>query len=155
MEKLATILNGMKTRAAADAALLTSADGLVLEAVNDTGIDIESLAAYAASNVMVCERLGEIVAFGAPESVVIFYQGRALVMAPLGPVVAVLVGSKSAQPGNLRLQLRRTMDELSAALQEELQLPNDASPERAAGDPERNGNRSTAPDVIASSINLR
>ncbi len=120
MERLATIMKDLKERAAADAALLTSADGLVLEAVNDTGLDMESLAAYAASSVMVSERMGEMTEFGAPESVVIFYRGHTLVINPLGPVVAVLVASEHTPPGALRMHLRRAQVELTEAVQDEL-----------------------------------
>jgi predicted regulator of Ras-like GTPase activity (Roadblock/LC7/MglB family) len=121
MERLATIMKDLKERAAADAALLTSADGLVLEAVNDTGLDMESLAAYAASSVMVSERMGEMTEFGAPESVVVFYRGHTLVINPLGPVVAVLVASDQTPPGALRMHLRRAQVELTEAVQDQLQ----------------------------------
>lgn len=121
MERLATIMKDLKERSAADAALLTSADGLVLEAVNDTGLDMESLAAYAASSVMVSERMGEMTEFGAPESVVVFYRGHALVINPLGPVVAVLVASAHTPPGALRMHLRRAQVELTEAVQDQLQ----------------------------------
>jgi len=121
MGRLAAIMKGLKERAAADAALLTSADGLVLEAVNDTGLDMESLAAYAASSVMVSERMGEMTEFGAPESVVVFYRGHTLVINPLGPVVAVLVAADRTPPGALRMHLRRAQVELTEAVQDELQ----------------------------------
>lgn len=120
MERLAAIMKDLKERSAADAALLTSADGLVLEAVNDTGLDMESLAAYAASSVMVSERMGEMTEFGAPESVVVFYRGHTLVINPLGPVVAVLVAANHTPPGALRMHLRRAQVELTEAVQDEL-----------------------------------
>lgn len=145
MERLATIIKGLKERADADAALLTSADGLVLEAVNDTGLDMESLAAYAASSVMVSERMGEMTEFGAPESVVVFYRGHTLVIHPLGPVVAVLVGADRTPPGALRMHMRRAAVELSGAVHDELQAPVDTG----AAAPHANGNGA------ASSINVR
>ena len=127
MERLATIIKGLKERAAASAALLTSADGLVLEAVDDTGLDMESLAAYAASSVMVSERMGEMTEFGAPETVVVFYRGHSLVISPLGPVVVVLVGADRTPAGALRMHLRRTAAELAGAVQDELQPPATAA----------------------------
>lgn len=120
MERLATIMKDLKERAMADAALLTSADGLVLESVNDTGLDMESLAAYAASSVMVSERMGEMTEFGAPECVVVFYRGHTLVINPLGPVVAVLVAADHTPPGALRMHLRRVQVELTDAVQDHL-----------------------------------
>lgn len=121
MQRLSEILKDMKAKSSAEAVVLTSSDGLVLDAVQDEGLDLESLAAYAATNVTASERIGESVHCGAPESVIIIYQGKALVMAPLGPVVAMLLGT-GAQIGNLRLQLKRSMADLSTALEEELDL---------------------------------
>lgn len=128
MERLATIIKGLKERSEASAALLTSADGLVLEAVDDTGLDMESLAAYAASSVMVSERMGEMTEFGTPEAVVVFYRGHSLVINPLGPVVIVLVGTDRTPPGALRMHLRRAASELASAVQDELQVSPAASP---------------------------
>jgi len=121
MQRVSEILKDMKGKASAEAALLISSDGLVLGAVQDDGIELESLAAYAASNMMTSERMGESVDCGMPESVIVIYQDRAVVMAPLGPVVAILIGS-SAQLGNLRLQLKRAMVDLSVALRDELEM---------------------------------
>ena len=121
IQRVSEILKDMKGKASAEAALLISSDGLVLGAVQDDGIELESLAAYAASNMMTSERMGESVDCGMPESVIVIYQDRAVVMAPLGPVVAILIGS-SAQLGNLRLQLKRAMVDLSVALRDELEM---------------------------------
>lgn len=135
MQRLSEILKDMKAKASAEAVVLTSSDGLVLDAVQDEGLDLESLAAYAATNVTASERIGESMHGGAPESIIIIYQGKALVMAPLGPVVAMLLG-KGAQIGTLRLQLKRSMSDLSAALEEELDLTlAPGQPEAAAVDP--------------------
>lgn len=131
MQRLSEVLKDIKAKAAAEAVLLTSADGLVLDAVQDDGIDLESLAAYAASNIMTSERMGESAHCGAPESVIIIYEDKALVMAALGPMVAVLLGSTVGQLGNLRLQLRRAMPDLTAALAEEFDL-TPARPRAAA-----------------------
>jgi len=121
IQRVSEILKDMKGKASAEAALLTSSDGLVLGAVQDDGIELESLAAYAASNMMTSERMGESVDCGMPESVIVIYQDRAVVMSPLGPVVAILIGS-SDQLGNLRLQLKRAMVDLSVALRDELEM---------------------------------
>src|SRR5207245_10567348 len=89
---------------------LLSGDGAVLHSVGDIHVDLDALAAYAASAVMVGERRGESAAFGAPEAVMVVYGGRAVVMAPLGPVVAVVIGAAS-QLGVLRLTLARYLDD--------------------------------------------
>lgn len=122
IQRVSEILKDMKGKASAEAALLTSSDGLVLGAVQDDGIELESLAAYAASNMMTSERMGESVDCGIPESVIVIYQDKAVVMAPLGPVVAILIGSSVTQLGNLRLQLKRAMVDLSVALRDELEM---------------------------------
>ena len=178
IQRVSEILKDMKGKASAEAALLTSSDGLVLGAVQDDGIELESLAAYAASNMMTSERMGESVDCGMPESVIVIYQDRAVVMAPLGPVVAILIGS-SAQLGNLRLQLKRAMVDLSVALRDELEMKAESqqapamAPEAAVEeiavptpapqvqktsvDPELNGNgrRTVPPTRRGSSINLK
>jgi len=127
MPRLSTIIKGLKEQSAAVAALISSADGLVLEAVDDAGLDLESLAAYAASSVMVSERMGETTAFGSPEAVVIFYRGRPLVITPLGPVVVALVGTEHTPAGALRMHIRRATVDLISAVQDELQGPPGAS----------------------------
>ncbi len=178
MQRLSEILKDMKAKSSAEAAVLTSSDGLVLDAVQDEGLDLESLAAYAATSVTASERIGESVHCGAPESVIIIYQGKALVMAPLGPVVAMLLGT-GAQIGNLRLQLKRSMADLSAALEEELDLSlapaappvqpavnaaelepapvAEPSPKAPPVDPPlvENGRRSFRSGLAGSSVNLR
>ncbi len=117
-EQLQTVLTEVRRQSAAQAALLLSGDGKVLESVGEARMDLDSLAAYAASSVMVCERLGESASFGAPEAVMVVFAGRAVVMAPLGPAVAVVIGS-AAQMGSLRLTLARYLDDLAAALKGE------------------------------------
>lgn len=119
LKQLQGVLTELRRQSAAEAALLLSGDGAVLQAVGDLHADVDTLAAYAASAVMVGERLGESAAFGAPEAVMVVYGGRAVAMAPLGPAVAVVVGAAS-QLGVLRLTLARYLDDLGAALRGEL-----------------------------------
>ena len=117
-EQLQSVLSEIRRQSAAQAALLLSGDGVVLEAVGEAHVDIDTLAAYAASSVMVCERLGESASFGSPEAVMVVFPTRAVVMAPLGPATAVLIGS-AAQLGSLRLTLLRYLDDLAMALKGE------------------------------------
>jgi predicted regulator of Ras-like GTPase activity (Roadblock/LC7/MglB family) len=117
-EQIKTILGEIRRQSAAQAALLLSGDGVVLESVGDAHADLDTLAAYAASSVMVCERLGESASFGSPEAVMVVFPARAVAMAPLGPAMAVLIGSAS-QLGALRLTLLRFLDDLGAALRGE------------------------------------
>lgn len=131
-EHLKPVLTELRRQAAAQAALLLSGDGVVLGAVGEAHADLDGLAAYAASSVMVCERLGESASFGPPEAVLVVFGNRAVVMAPLGPAVAVLIGA-AAQMGSLRLTLIRYLDDLAAALKGERhsapKADNGASPE--------------------------
>src|SRR3989442_14790031 len=92
---------------------MLSGDGVVLHSIGDLQTDLDALAAYAASSVMVSERLGESAAFGAPEVVMVVYGGRAGVMAPLGPVGAVIIGAGS-QLGMVRLAVARELGDPSA-----------------------------------------
>ena len=117
-EQIKTILTEARRQSAAQAALLLSGDGVVLESGGDAQADLDTLAAYAASSVMVCERLGESASYGSPEAVMVVFPARAVAMAPLGPAMAVLIGSAS-QLGTLRLTLLRFVDDLAAALRGE------------------------------------
>lgn len=129
-EQIKTILTEARRQSAAHAALLLSGDGVVLESVGDAQADLDTLAAYAASSVMVCERLGESASFGSPEAVMVVFPARAVAMAPLGPAMAVLIGSAS-QLGTLRLTLLRFVDDLGAALRGE---PRRATPTNTGTD---------------------
>ncbi len=129
-ERLKTILTEARRQSAAQAALLLSGDGVVLESVGDAQADLDTLAAYAASSVMVCERLGESASSGSPEAVMVVFPSRAVAMAPLGPAMAVLIGTAS-QLGTLRLTLLRFVDDLGAALRGE---PRRAAPTSATAD---------------------
>ncbi len=122
MEKVATVLETIKAKAAAEAALVITRDGLVLEANSETDTDLTAIAAYAASYVTVSERMAEEdTKRGRTQSVVVIYRGKVLVIAPLGSsVVAIVVGSRNAHLGNLGLQLRKGLDDLVHAISEEM-----------------------------------
>ncbi len=122
MEKVATVLETITAKAAAEAALIITRDGLVLEANSETDGDLTAIAAYAASYVTVSERMAEEdTKRGRTQSVVVIYRGKVLVIAPLGSsVVAIVVGSRNAHLGNLGLQLRRGLDDLVRAISEEM-----------------------------------
>ncbi len=133
-EQVQTVLTELRRQSAAQAVLMLSGDGVVLHSIGDLQTDLDALAAYAASSVMVSERLGESAAFGPPEVVMMVYGGRAVVMAPLGPVVAVIIGAAS-QLGMLRLAVARYLDDLSAALRGELPSgPHASETPASAGD---------------------
>lgn len=119
MTKVQDVLNELKARSGAQAALIVSADGLVLDAVHDGDVATDALAAYAASHVMSAEQLGDDVQFGIPDAMIVMYREWALLMVPMAPAVVVLVGAVE-QLGYLRLQLRRTFGALAAAVHEEL-----------------------------------
>lgn len=120
MGKVLEVLNELRARSGAQAAMIVSADGLVLDAVHDGNVACDALAAHAASHVMSSEQLGHDVQFGIPDAVIVMYRERALLMASIGPAVVVLVGAVG-QLGYLRLQLRRSVGALAVALQDELQ----------------------------------
>lgn len=120
MESLTGVLRAMKTRAQADAAFVASGDGLILDAISDNGIPLDSLAAYAAGSVSVSERMGEDARLGAPQSVIHLYGSKTLMIAPLGPAFVVLVGNGRSQLGMMRVQLQTGLADLQAALERDL-----------------------------------
>ena len=153
--QLQGVLTELRRQSAAQSVLLLSGDGAVLHSVGDIHADLDALAAYAASAVMVGERLGESAAFGAPEAVMEVYGGRAVVMAPLGPVVAVVIGAAS-QLGGLRLTLARYLDDLNAALRGALASgPQGSNPELSGtnGSPDDGDDSLTGEDLSSMRIN--
>ena len=153
--QLQGVLTELRRQSAAQGVLLLSGDGAVLHSVGDIHADLDALAAYAASAVMVGERLGESAAFGAPEAVMVVYGGRAVVMAPLGPVVAVVIGAAS-QLGVLRLTLARYLDDLTAALRGALASgPQGKDPAFSGGDgsPDDGDESLTGEDLSSIRIN--
>jgi predicted regulator of Ras-like GTPase activity (Roadblock/LC7/MglB family) len=129
MDTLTAVLKTMKTRALADAAFVASGDGLILDAISDNGIPLDSIAAYAAGSVSVSERMGEDARLGTPQSVIHLYANKTLMIAPLGPALVVLVGNGRSQLGMMRVQLQSGLPDLQAALQRDL---FGVSPEAAA-----------------------
>ncbi|MDQ7820712.1 MAG: roadblock/LC7 domain-containing protein [Armatimonadota bacterium] len=130
MEKLSAILWDIKRAAGALGVVVSSGDGLVLDTAGDPQVDPETLAAYAASGLMVGERLGDSGGFGPVEALTILYGTRAVVLSPAGPAVAVLVGP-AASAGALRLALLRHHDALARAVREEFGVR--PSPETSSG----------------------
>ncbi len=121
MENVAVVLKEIKAKAAAEAAILATEDGLVLEGITETDLDLDVVAAYAANYVSVSASMAEDVQFGQTESVIVVYRGKCLVIAPLGSsLMAVLVGAGSANVGNLRLQLWQRIEDLARAVQQEV-----------------------------------
>ncbi len=122
MEKVAAVLNDIKEKASAQAALLTSEVGLVVGGVAEDDVDLEVFAAYSASYASMAWRMNKETHFGPLDSVIVSYRGRAVVIAPVDDsIVAAVVGSEGAQLGTIRLQLRRSLDALRSALQGEVQ----------------------------------
>jgi len=122
MGKVTDVLNVLKARAGVDAVVLTTEDGLVVDGVGEPDTDMDAIAAYAASYASVSARMADESQFGPVDSVLIDAPGRAVVIAPVdATVVAALVGSGGMQLGNMRVQLRRSLKELAAALAEEAQ----------------------------------
>ena len=122
MERVAAVLNLLKVRAAVDAIVLTTEDGLVVDGVAEPDTDIDTIAAYAANYASVSARMGEESRFGPIDSVIVISPGRAMVIAPVdSTVVAAIVGPGGMQVGNMRLQLQRSLKELATALGEEAQ----------------------------------
>ncbi len=121
MEKVVSALEAIKTKAGAEAVLLTTRDGLILQSAAGTDADLEAIAAYGASYVSVSERMAEDTKRGNTQAVIVIFRGKVLVITPLGSsVVAIVVGSRNAHLGNLRIQLRRGIDDLAVAVRDEM-----------------------------------
>lgn len=121
MTKVTNVLEAIKTKAAAEAALLISVDGQVLATTSNTDAGLTAIATYAANYVSVSERMGEDTQRGAAQAVILIYRGKAVVLAPLGrSAVALIVGSRGAHLGNLRHQLQKGIGDLARAVVDEM-----------------------------------
>ncbi len=124
MDKITSVLNTIKTRAFAKAVVLTTDVGLVVEGVAEEELALDAIAAYAATYASASAQLGKETHFGAIDSVVVIYQGSAMVVTPVdASIVVAAVGSAGAQLGNMRHQLRRGIEDLERALREDAQAP--------------------------------
>ncbi|HEY3247554.1 MAG TPA: roadblock/LC7 domain-containing protein [bacterium] len=135
MESLSGALRTMKTRSLAESAFVASSDGLVLDAISDDGVAVDSIAAYAAGSVSVAERMGEDAELGAPQSVIHLYGNKTLMIAPVGPALLVLVGNGRSQLGMMRVQLQAGLADLRSALERDLFGPGAEQPAADASAP--------------------
>lgn len=129
MAKVTDILTGIKKRANVEAVILTTDDGLTLDSVAEPDVDIETIAAYAASYASSTMRMGEESNYGALETVIVVYKGHAIVVAPVDKsIVLAAIGVGGSQIGKMHIYMQRIRGELAAALQEESLVPVESSP---------------------------
>ncbi len=120
MAKVTDILTSIKKRAAVDAVVLTTDDGLALDSVAEPEVDTEMIAAYAASYASSSMRMGEESQYGAMDAIIVVYQGHAVVVAPVDKsVVLAAIGTGGSQLGKMHMYIQRIRPDLAAALREE------------------------------------
>lgn len=120
MAKVMDILTLIKKRADVEGVILTSHDGLALDSVAEPEVDIETIAAYAASYASSSIRMGEDSQYGAMDAIIVVYQGHAVVVAPVDKtVILAAVGAGGSQLGKMHMVIQRIRSDLAAALREE------------------------------------
>jgi len=120
MAKVTDILTSIKKRAAVDAVVLTTDDGLALDSVAEPEVDTETIAAYAASYASSSMRMGEESQYGAMDAIIVVYQGHAVVVAPVDKsVVLAAIGNGGSHLGKMHMYIQRIRPDLAAALREE------------------------------------
>lgn len=109
-------------------------DGLMLASSAAEGVDPESVAATAASGLLVAEALGQELARGAARQTTLEYAQGLVLLTPLDDEVALLIlANPTANLGRLRLIARRSRDEIIAAVRSFTALPGADDRESMAG----------------------
>ncbi len=99
------------------AALVVGRDGFVVEGMTtEESVDLEAVGAIVASNIAAADSMGREMARGTLRNMLLEYDDGPVAVGPAGPdAVLVVVGSKQANLGRIRLEMRRN-SQLAAAL---------------------------------------
>ena len=99
------------------AALVVGRDGFVVEGMTtEESVDLEAVGAIVASNISAADSMGREMARGTLRNMLLEYDEGPVAVGPAGPdAVLVVVGSKQANLGRIRLEMRRN-SQLAAAL---------------------------------------
>ncbi|MDI3340454.1 MAG: roadblock/LC7 domain-containing protein [Sphaerobacter sp.] len=98
-------------------ASVVGADGLVIEAAAEPGVDVESLSATAVSGLLMMDALAQELGEGAAKQAILEYQSSVVALTPLGDeLLLVTVARDDANLGRLRLVIRRFVDQIASAV---------------------------------------
>ncbi|MDR7544985.1 MAG: roadblock/LC7 domain-containing protein [Armatimonadota bacterium] len=117
MSQLKDVLMDLSKVEGVLAALVVARDGFVVEGLaTDESVDLEAVGAIVASNIAASDSMGREMARGGMRNILIEFDEGPVAIGPAGPdAVLVVVGSRQANLGRIRLEMRRN-SQLAAAL---------------------------------------
>ncbi|MBX5443741.1 roadblock/LC7 domain-containing protein [Sphaerobacter sp.] len=96
---------------------VVGADGLVVEAAADPGVDVESLSAMAVSGLLMMDALGQELEEGSARQAILEYGESVVILTPLDDdLLLVTVARGDFNLGRMRLIIRRFVDQISSAV---------------------------------------
>ncbi len=109
-EGLRAILDGLLKVEGVTAALVVGRDGFVIEAAASAGeeADVDAVGAIAASTLGTSDVMGSELRLGSLGSILIEFEMGPVAVVPVGPeAVLAVVGSKLANLGRVRIEMKR------------------------------------------------
>lgn len=111
---LSDVLNALAKVEGVDAVLVVSRDGLVLDHVSRSNIDISSIGAIASSSLGATEVLGDTMGQGVLKQQIAEYQnGKALIQQVNNKLLLVMIGNTKANLGMMRYAIDSTFQALT------------------------------------------
>ncbi len=117
MEELHKILEGLVEVSGIDVAVCVGRDGFVIDAASTGKADTEAIGAMVSTGMGSAESVGRELGLEEMDQAMMEYKNGIVMMTALGSdALLVVVASKDANLGGIRLQVRRSAPKLVAAL---------------------------------------
>ena len=117
MEELHKILQGLVEVPGIDVAVVVGRDGFVIDAASTGTADTEAIGAMVSTGMGSAESVGRELGLDVMDQAMMEYKNGIVMMTALGTdALLVVVASKDANLGGVRLQVRRSAPKLEAAL---------------------------------------
>ena len=117
MEELHKILEGLAEVTGIDVAVCVGRDGFVIDAASTGNADTEAIGAMVSTGMGSAESVGRELGLEEMDQAMMEYKNGIVMMTALGSdALLVVVASKDANLGGIRLQVRRSAPKLEAAL---------------------------------------
>ena len=111
-------LQSLRDAGGFDLVAVVGADGLPIEATHTPEIDADSLAALAASGLLMMDAVGQELQQGPASQAILEYQHSLVILEPLEhELVLMAVARGEANLGRVRLVLRRAAPDITQAVQ--------------------------------------
>lgn len=114
---LTDVLQGLRQAGGFEMVAVIGADGLPIESCNTPTIDADSLAALAASGLLMMDAIGQELQQGSATQAILEYQHSLVVIEPVQQdLVLMAVATGESNLGRIRLVLRRALPEVAQAI---------------------------------------